>query len=461
MALRGERFVIDLSDDEDDHARTQSSSLATGFGLIGEIKEHATSSSPKPPSLSKPQPSGTGFPAHKKRSTASRFKQSRTSNSLSNNNDHPTTQPRKQNGTKNDIRSSKDEPSFEEQQMREIDEENKQRIKNMSQEEIEHERQELMAQLDPDFIRRLLTKATIDDDEKQNKFTHELDDEISGPTGEGDIDQKSSKKVTFADSAIPNAKNISSTGSIALPSSDFSHDLDAHRKPASMSQHPTSDPEAPPTVPPDDLRPVSSPLPPLPPSVHFPHPQQPPELDPSSPSFLDDLHEKYFPDLPTDPSTLSWMRDPTPDETSTYTPDLTTLSPSSIRFSFTGILLAPRTSLSMPTNQGLHNHADAPEAAGYTIPELAHLARSSFPSQRCIAYQTLGRILYRLGKGEWGNEGDALVEGLWRCMTLGRVIDGIMEAARRESGGHRSVHAYAVEAAWLWSQGGGKKWKAA
>jgi RNA polymerase II-associated protein 1 len=108
--------------------------------------------------------------------------------------------------------------------------------------------------------------------------------------------------------------------------------------------------------------------------------------------------------------------------------------------------------------KGLHHHGDAPEAAGYTIPELARLARSAFPAQRCVAFQTLGRILYRLGKGEWGAEGSDMATGLWRCVAEGRVLEGLQEAAERER--HLSAKSYAIEAVWNWQQGGGQLWKA-
>ena len=35
--------------------------------------------------------------------------------------------------------------------------------------------------------------------------------------------------------------------------------------------------------------------------------------------------------------------------------------------------------------------------AGYTLGELAHLARSTLAGQRCLSIQTLGRILHKLG----------------------------------------------------------------
>ncbi|KAG7150343.1 RNA polymerase II-associated protein rba50 like [Verticillium longisporum] len=66
-------------------------------------------------------------------------------------------------------------------------------------------------------------------------------------------------------------------------------------------------------------------------------------------------------------------------------------------------MLPPRLSRQIPVSKGLHHHGQAPEAAGYTIEELSILARSAVAAQRCIAFQTIGRIFYRLGKGEWGN----------------------------------------------------------
>jgi hypothetical protein len=113
----------------------------------------------------------------------------------------------------------------------------------------------------------------------------------------------------------------------------------------------------------------------------------------------------------------------------------------------------------MPTTKGLHHHGEAPEAAGYTVPELARLSRSAFPAQRCISFQTLGRLLYRLGRGEWGGEDSEITKGLWRCVEEGKIIQTLEEAASAE-GGHQGAKIYAVEALWLWQKGGGKVWKA-
>jgi hypothetical protein len=109
-------------------------------------------------------------------------------------------------------------------------------------------------------------------------------------------------------------------------------------------------------------------------------------------------------------------------------------------------------------------------------------------SQRCIAYQTLGRILYRLGRGEFGVEsveqttdgpakvaknpevvededgeewveediGSAMAGGLWQCIEQGRVIETLTEEANKESG-HLTARTFAQEALWNWRRGGGRK----
>ncbi|KAA8622644.1 RPAP1-C multi-domain protein [Pyrenophora tritici-repentis] len=176
------------------------------------------------------------------------------------------------------------------------------------------------------------------------------------------------------------------------------------------------------------------------------------------------------------------------DTKSPYHPSQTALNPAELRFDFSGNLLPPSVARSIPTDRGLHHHAEAPEAAGYTIPELAVTARSKVASQRCIAYQTLGRILYRLGKGQYGAEspkkntdgpvriaknpdvqdddeegewveddvGAAISEGLWQCVKEGRVIETLTEEANKERG-HLTARTYAQEALWNWQRGGGRK----
>jgi RNA polymerase II-associated protein 1 len=153
------------------------------------------------------------------------------------------------------------------------------------------------------------------------------------------------------------------------------------------------------------------------------------------------------------------------DTASPYHPSQASLPASALRFNFNGALLPPNLSRQVPTSAGLHHHGDAPEAAGYTIPELAHLARSSYAPQRCVAYQTLGRILYRLGTGGFGEESEdnediaSLSRGMWDCIEETKALDSIVEEAGKTKG-HLSARTYAQEALWNWRRGGGRKRKA-
>ncbi|KAL8853992.1 MAG: hypothetical protein Q9221_001115 [Calogaya cf. arnoldii] len=319
----------------------------------------------------------------------------------------------------------------------EIDLENKQRLAQMSSEDIHQAREELMSGLTPSLIEKLLRKANIEEDQEVKN-----DPEVAAQAK--NVSPKPSKKVNF----------------------DLKVDGTPSSQPSSQMEDPAFDSEDIPIKTPADLQPVSafSGYPALP-SIHFPRPPTPPALDPvdpEDPDFLSKLHSTYFPSLPSNPNALLWMQPPDPAESEAYSPSLDNLHPSAVRFDFRGRLLPPRLASQIPPTKGLHHHGTAPEAAGYTVPELAHLSRSSFPSQRCIAYQTLGRILYRLGTGVFGPEDHELCQGLWKCIEQGRILETLTtEAARDGDSGNRTCWVTATEAVWLWRKGGGRKWKAA
>jgi hypothetical protein len=345
---------------------------------------------------------------------------------------------------------------------RAIDEENRRTLAGMSDAEIEEERQELMSKLNPALLQKLLMRSNIDQGSNERDFdTEPLPAAISSATDKDNLEPlkpSSTKKVSFAtpepeivapSTPVPTSQPPSNADTISTATSQESQD-----------------------------------------SIHFPTPPQPPDLDPSSPTFLQSLHEKYFPSLPYDPSTLSWMAPVDPSDTkSPYHPSQTGLNASQLRFDFNGALLAPSVARSIPSDMGLHHHEEAPEAAGYTIPELAVTARSKVAAQRCMAYQTLGRILYRLGQGEFGIEkgvqttdgparvarnpgageeseeedeedeedvGSAMARGLWTCVEEGKVIETLTEEANKTKG-HLTARTFAQEALWNWRRGGGRK----
>ncbi|KAF3479867.1 uncharacterized protein GIQ15_06843 [Arthroderma uncinatum] len=451
MAFRGERFHLDLSDDDepDNVATTTTATAMPSLGsFVNDIQER-TPSAPTPPTAPTPKstPTTTGFPAHRKRTKVSAFRRQRENAGVDTDDDKP---------------AAKDNVSTEVDEKRAIDEENRRRLEAMSKAEIEAERAELRAALPTSLIERLLRRANIEEDQQVSQ-------------GAKQDDVKELESSPTASLKEPPKKSVS---------------FDIPTKQATLEEVKDDDKEQtyiqpddlPPANPPSGLHPASQP----PPPIHFPRPPPRstpmPNLDPSSPSFLADLQTHYFPDTPHSSSSLSWLRpsDSDSDPSSAYHPSstATSIAPASIRFSLTGTILPPRTALSLPPSMGLHHHAADPEAAGYTVPELAILSRSTVPAQRCLAWQVLGRVLYRLGKGEWGDQDSQLVSGLWSVVERESVVAGMIDEAggdadidgKKETsdddkltptpakaggiGRHASARAWATEAVWLWRRGG-------
>ncbi|EMC99990.1 hypothetical protein BAUCODRAFT_30424 [Baudoinia panamericana UAMH 10762] len=429
--IRGQRFELDLEDDAAD-AQVDVPIVAP---FVGDVLERQPTAA-KPPSAPTRR-SATGFPGHQKRSVDSRFKKHHAG--LRSNPQPAAINP----GLASvDLTTPTAPPpgsgevskpqSWVEEEKRRIDDENRQQLAAMSPEQIREEREELLSSLSPAFIERLLKRSNIDSGSNEGDVTAQA----ASTSSQSKVpDNVAKKSVRFSEPSEDLANVIADENEVEAPTAE----------------------------------PLNTD------SIHFPRPPQPPELDPSSVSFLDDLHQKYFPSLPADPDKLDWMR-PVEGISSSYNPLAAALNAKDLRFSFTGELLAPKTASIVPVTAGLHHHGDAPDAAGYTIAELAHLSRSSYAAQRCIAFQTLGRLLYRLGKGEFGNAGEPgvdtagagdgmgeLARGLWREVEKEKVIETlILEADGRgvDGGRHLSAKTYAIEAVHLWRKSGGRRWRA-
>jgi len=437
---------------------------------IFDVKERQTGEV-KPPSIpTAPSPSSSssigGFPAHKKRVSA--FKQKRQQQAAGLTAETPPTvifNPEK------NVQPKLDPVAAEKKQ---IDEENRAVLDSMSQDEIAQAQKDLLNGLDPSLVQVLLRRANLDE-KKKGPDPFDVPEPVAAEKAEPpaptnntstqpkkeEQKKKPTKKVTFEeviDEDAPPAK---------IPPNLFPATQSPPRSPSQIPQRNQGPLPSDANLNPNLLEEESLPAG----STHFPHAPSAPDLDPSDPNFLENMHKKYFPNLPADPSKLAWMAPvPTPDSTadreSPYYPGQESLPVSALRFDFKGSLLSPRVSRSIPVSKGLHHHGEAPEAAGYTIPELARLARSAVPAQRCLAFQTLGRMLYRLGKGEWGHgaggrdgDEDDLAFALWRCFSECRVIETLTEAANVEHG-HMSSKAYATEAIWLLEKGGWKeRWR--
>ncbi|XP_044715527.1 transcription factor Rba50 [Hirsutella rhossiliensis] len=362
--------------------------------LIGDVVERHLSAT-KAVEFPALQTSSTGFPQHKRRWKSSAFKKQRSGAGS-----EPETGS-DADASRSSAQGVTQQLGLDEAERRRIDQENRQKIASMSPQEIAQAQDDIMQGLNPTLVQRLLQRANIDDHIEPSPFDP--------------------------------------------PASEHKEKTPAPPEDKALTQ-----------IPPN-LFPITN----QPKSTHFPAPPSLPDIDPSDPNFLATLHEKYFPSLPADPSKLAWMapvpsKDSPADKESPYYPH-PEIGVSALRFDFRGRFLSPRISRSIPSTRGLHHHGEAPEAAGYTVAELARLARSAVPAQRCMAYQTLGRILYRLGHGEWGKtENDPIAMGVWDSMKQGRVLESLLEAAAGE-GGHRGSRAYATEALWLFEKGGWKE----
>ncbi|KAI1325459.1 RPAP1-like protein [Xylariaceae sp. FL0255] len=446
-------------------------------GLIFDIKEKDVSK-PEPPSFPQIKSSTSGFPEHKKRTKISAFKQKRQgiqpgqkpTVSLSSTGQPipvpaivsppppPTSSTTNPSGS--DGKSS-------------IDRENSQRLASMSLREIEEARQELFNGLDPSILEMLLKRANLDDGANTSSFDSIRSQTENTTTSNNATESTPEIKIENTTSSGTDSKPVKKRVGFKLPDeSDDTRNETAPeptppegtnkplspRDPLLKSQlNPPNDDDSAPSQPPADQ--IINPSTPSE-SAHWPRPRQPADLDPADPNFLQNLHEKYFPHLPADPSKLAWMA-PVPTENSPadldspYHPRQETFPISSLRFDFRGALLPPRIARVIPTTKGLHHHGEAPESAGYTIRELGRLCRSSVPGQRCVAYQTLGRILYRLGKGEFGSE---MGVGIWRQMDDAGVMRSLYDESGLEEGrGHRSARVFATEAVWLFEKGGWKE----
>ncbi|KAH7485795.1 RPAP1-like protein [Fusarium oxysporum f. sp. albedinis] len=414
--------------------------------LINDIVEHDTSTK-KPVEFNDLPISSTGFPQHKRRWKTSAFKQKRAEAA-------GATAPAEQPQTGKSPQASSSDVDFKAVERQRIDQENQQKIANMTPAEIAQAQEDIMNGLNPALIQRLLSRANIEEQSGPSPFDapkQEKPEETQDPPPTIKVeDAAENEALESTPATAPHAHKASiESASQSRPS--------VYQAPSSekVSDHYDED-KAPAQIPPD-LFPITD----QPKSVHFPVPPALADLDPSDPNFLESLHKKYFPNLPADPSKLAWMapiptEDSPADKDSSYYPH-PEIAVNALRFDFQGRFLSPRVSRSIPSSKGLHHHGDAPEAAGYTVAELAHLARSAVPAQRCMAFQTLGRILYRLGLGEWGkSEDDPIAMGIWAAVKKGRVLDSLTEAAMTE-GGHRGSRVYATEALWLFEKGGWKE----
>lgn len=463
--------------------------------FIGEIIEHETEVPQEPI----PMVNQTGFPepGKLKPMRLSRWKQKQLEEKQKNNDD-------------------KLETNHHETEAEKIHKENLERMSKMSNEEILQEREELLRGLNPKLIQSLINKSKKrelhNDDQQQHGGHHDIGhdhhehaegyngwigsmktengltdlsqldkedvDRALGITSNDDLfenDQRD-RKVKFDDNIkTVNYEDLNDEDKIELDPNGW-EDVDDINElipnansiaPEGYQLNQDNDDD-------DDDEDNNN-------TVHFTKPKQE-DLDLNDPDFFDKLHEKYYPDLPKETEKLSWMTQPMPKLTTT-----TYESISDMRFDFKGNLIElnleeeeeeekqqqnESTNKEIPTYFGLHHHSDNPQMAGYTLTELAHLARSTLAAQRCISIQTLGRILHKLGLHKYSilpisDQDEPINEELqqllnnfenmmWDLIDELRIIETITDAADEKKTTNLSVRNYAIEALWLYKSGGGR-----
>lgn len=430
--------------------------------LIGDIVEHEPQA-PTEPVIEK-YAASSGFPQLKKfdgiKLRNSRFKAGALSKVETGKN--PATSPETPAGVQK-------EDNLTEAQR--IHQENLAKISSLTEDELTKEREELLQGLDPKLIQTLLkrTEARASEHDHDHDHAEGYDGWIGGGKN---------------GAQLPSLNDVDVNRALGIKSVSFKEDLDFEEAPANYPlDHFTDDEEEVPLhlgddeEAPEGYQIITDPesedqdqdLEPV--KVHFPQPKhsrEDPDLDLDDPAFFDQLHEKYFPDLPKETSKLAWMTTPMPShKVSSYE------AIGEMRFDFKGNLVElDEKSQNTPTHLGLHHHSDNPQLAGYTLAELVHLSRSVVPTQRCLGIQMLGRILHKLGLHKYNimpivDENSGFGEAsrelmvqfeamMWDLVENLRVVESLTEASDESKTRNLSVRTYAIEALWLWKQGGGR-----
>lgn len=416
--MRGERFFIPLPDSPPPPssapapAPPKDAPLLPGLSpsLVGDVLERrAPGAEPaRAPAAPSPRGPGAGFPAHRRR--------------------------RRRGGRE------KEEEGGERAR---ISAENEALLAGMTAGEIEEARREMVERLGGEVVGRVLMRLR----------GGEGGGEEGGDEREKILEgRRGGKSVSFAESERVDEDGREDTKVEAATTTTTASTTDAPSTdgPAQTSLTTTSA-----RVPPPPSRP--------------PHA---PKLDPSSPSFLADLHAAYFADQPPPPR----PQQPSQPSSTPHAPASASTAAASLRFTLTGALLPAAQPHDEPAPNHNHNHVHAdPSAPGHTLPALALLSRSRVPAQRCLAHRALDGLLSRLAAGAFGalpppvppgastittTTTTDLAPAILDLLRRNRVAQSLREEVRRaERGGHASAGAYAAGAlaAWEGMEGGARE----
>ncbi|KAF9522571.1 hypothetical protein CPB83DRAFT_822685 [Crepidotus variabilis] len=103
------------------------------------------------------------------------------------------------------------------------------------------------------------------------------------------------------------------------------------------------------------------------------------------------IRQRYFPNAPKNDPNIAWLKT---SAIPSSTPSDSTLSSSfsNLRFNLQGIPISALDSTTLPTHLGLHHHAEGTRA-GYTLDDIFLLSRSSVPAQRATMLGVLAGVV--------------------------------------------------------------------
>ncbi|KAI0642917.1 hypothetical protein C8Q79DRAFT_1095487 [Trametes meyenii] len=159
----------------------------------------------------------------------------------------------------------------------------------------------------------------------------------------------------------------------------------------------------------------------------------------------EDIRQRFFPTAPARDPSLEWIQvgadaDPEPEAEPT------------VRFDLTGAPIPAHLTSKLPTHLGLHHHAEGSHA-GYTLEDIFLLCRSTVPAQRASMLGLLAKIAHKLARtsvdSKKGIPELAGQELSLRKRMLATAVEALAERA--------SVGARAVELLWectaSWDEG--------
>lgn len=146
------------------------------------------------------------------------------------------------------------------------------------------------------------------------------------------------------------------------------------------------------------------------------------------------IRRRYFPNVPADNPSVSWMK-----------PSSSNSEPVLLRFDLTGAPIPAEISATLPSHLGLHHHADG-DYAGYTLDDIFFLSRSTVPAQRTTMLNILIGIARRLGmQARDPHYADRISELQGKEEELRKRILAAGLSAMNEKGG---VGVRAIEVVW-------------